>query len=96
MQKLYVLAVTLSTGDSVKLSKQLDEGFKRSVYWNKYKVIDNSVAEIAATNTKKYKKERLDASYQEVKRLLVLVYDNKEKVIIKFLLILSKNISSQE
>ena len=78
MQKLYVLAVTLSTEDSVKLSKQLDEGFKRSVYWNKYKVIDNSVAEIAATNTKKYKKERLDASYQEVKRLLVLVYDNTE------------------
>ena len=78
MQKLYVLAVTLSTEDSVKLSKQLDEGFKRSVYWNKYKVIDNSVAEIAATNTEKYKKERLDASYQEVKRLLVLVYDNTE------------------
>ena len=41
-------------------------------------MIDNSVAEIAATNTKKYKKERLDASYQEVKRLLVLVYDNTE------------------
>ena len=78
MQKLYVLAVTLSTEDSVKLSKQLDEGFKRSVYWNKYKVIDNSVVEIAATNTKKYKRERLDASYQEVKRLLVLAYDNTE------------------
>ena len=78
MQKLYVLAVTLSTEDSVKLSKQLEEGFKRSVYWNKYKVIDNSVVEIAATNTKKYKRERLDASYQEVKRLLVLAYDNTE------------------
>ena len=36
-------------------------------------MIDNSV-----TNTKKYKRERLDASYQEVKRLLVLAYDNTE------------------
>ena len=32
--KLYVLIVTLSTKDSVKLTKQLNEGFKRSVYWN--------------------------------------------------------------
>ena len=36
--KLYVPVVTLSTEDSVRLSKQLDEGFKRPVYWNKYKV----------------------------------------------------------
>ena len=61
--KLYVLVFTLSTEDSVKLSEQLDEGFKRPVYWNKYKVIDNSVVGIAATNTNKYIKEYLDASY---------------------------------
>ena len=37
--KLYVLVViTLSTEDSVKLSKLLSEGFKRLVYWNEYKV----------------------------------------------------------
>ena len=35
--KLYVPVVTLSTKDSVNLTKQLNEGFKRSVYWNKYK-----------------------------------------------------------
>ena len=35
--KLYVPVVTLSTEDNVNLTKQLNEGFKRSVYWNEYK-----------------------------------------------------------
>ena len=35
--KRYVLIVTLSTVDNAKLSKLLSEGFKRPVYWNKYK-----------------------------------------------------------
>ena len=34
--KLHVPIVTLSTKDSVNLTKQLSEGFKRSVYWNSY------------------------------------------------------------
>ena len=34
--KLYVPVVTLKTEDNVKL---LNERFKRSVYWNKYKII---------------------------------------------------------
>ena len=33
--KLYVPVVTLKTEDNIKLSKLLNEGFKRSVYWNK-------------------------------------------------------------
>ena len=37
--KFYVCVVTLSTEDNAKLSKLLTEGFKRSVYWNEYKVI---------------------------------------------------------
>ena len=36
--KLYVPVVTLKTEDNVKLSKLLNEGFKRLVYWNKYKI----------------------------------------------------------
>ena len=52
--KLYVLVVTLSTEDSVKLSKILSEGFKRPVYWSKYKVIDNKVVEITADNAEKH------------------------------------------
>ena len=50
--KLYVSVVTLSLEDSVKLLKLLSGGFKKPVYWNKYKVIGNSVVEIAAANTK--------------------------------------------
>ena len=36
--KLYVPIVTLSTKDNVRLTKQLNEGFKRSVYWNDNKL----------------------------------------------------------
>ena len=39
--------VTLLAEDNVKLSKLLGEGFKRSIYWNEYKVIDNKIVEIA-------------------------------------------------
>ena len=74
--KLYVPIVTLSAEDNVKLSKLLGEGFKRSIYWNKYKVIDNIVVSINNANEEKYIRERLDASYQGVKRLFVLAYDN--------------------
>ena len=73
--KLYVRIVTLSAEDNTKLSKLLGEGFKRSIYWNKYKVIDNKV-EIANANAEKYIREFLDSSYQGVKRLFVLAYDN--------------------
>ena len=34
--KLHVPIVTLSTKDSANLTKQLNKGFKRSVYWNIY------------------------------------------------------------
>ena len=63
--KLYVPVVTLKTEDNVKLSKLLNEGFKRLVYWNKYKIIlrgyDNE-----------YIRVRLDASSQGVNKLFVL------------------------
>ena len=71
--KLYVPIVTLSAEDNAKLSKLLGKGFKRSIYWNKCKVIDNKVVEIAANNEEKW---LLDSSYQEVKRLFVLVCNN--------------------
>ena len=35
--KLYVPIVTLSTKDKVNMTKQLNEDFKRPVYWNEYK-----------------------------------------------------------
>ena len=76
--KLYVPIVTLSVEDNAKLSKLLSEGFKRPIYWNEYKVIPNKIVEIAANNEEKYIRELLDSSYQGVKRLFVLAYDNTE------------------
>ena len=67
--KLYVPIVTLSTEDNVTLSKLLSEGFKRPVYWNEYKIIPNKTYD-----ENYYIRERLDASYQGVKRLFVLAY----------------------
>ena len=98
--KLYVPIVILSAEDNAKLSKLLGQRFKRSIYWNKYKVIDNTVVEIAAIMKKKYIRKLLDSSYQGVKRLFVLAYDNTandndhdNQVSISFL---SKNIFFQD
>ena len=94
IKRLYVVPiVTLSGEDNAKLSKLLGKGFKRSIYWNKYKVIDNKVVVIAANNEGKYIRELLDSSYQGFKRLLLTII---KQAIIKFLLILIKNIFFQE
>ena len=76
--KIYVPIVTLSAEDNVKLLKLLSEGFKRTVYWNEYKVIYNKIVEIANNNEEKYIRELLDSSWQGVKRLFVLAYNSKE------------------
>ena len=34
--KLYVPVITLSTQDNVKLLKQLESDFERTIYWIKY------------------------------------------------------------
>ena len=70
--KLYFPIVTLSTKDNAKLSKLLSEGFKRPVYWNKYKVDPNKTYD-----ENNYIRELLDASYKGVKRLFVLAYRDR-------------------
>ena len=35
--KLYVLVVTLSKENNIKLVEQLKSGFKRTIKWNKYR-----------------------------------------------------------
>ena len=67
--KLYVPIVTLSTKDSANLTKQLNEGFKRSVYWNSYETKPGKVIE-----KEKNLQELLNASFQGVKRIFVLAY----------------------
>ena len=76
--KIYVQIVNLSAEDNVKLLKLLSQGFKRTVYWNRYKVIDHKIVEIGNMNEEKYIRELLDCSWQGVKRLFVLDYNNKE------------------
>ena len=65
--KLYVPIVTLRTEDNTKLSKLLNEGFKRYINWNKYKVIFKDY-------NNEYIRERTDASFQGVNKLFVLPY----------------------
>ena len=74
--KLYIPIVTLSIEDNSKLTKLLNEGFKKPIYWNEYKVTPNKVVEIADANDVKYIKELLDSSCQGVKRLFVFAYNN--------------------
>ena len=74
--KLYVPIVTLKTEDNVKLSKLLSGGFKRPIYWNKYKVIPDKVINIAVNGREYHLRELLDSSWQGVKRLFVLAYNN--------------------
>ena len=74
--KPYVPIVTLSIEDNSKLTKLLNEGFKRAIYWKEYKVTPNKVVEIAAVNDITYIRELLDSSCQGVKRLFALAYNN--------------------
>ena len=67
--KLHVPIVTLPTKDSANLAKQLNEGFKRSVYWNSYEARPAKVIEQG-----KNIYELLNASFQDVKKLFVLAY----------------------
>ena len=69
--KLYVPIVTIKTEDNAKLSKLLTEGFKRSVYWNEYKVIPEKI--YAANENVRI---LIDPSQQGIKRLFVLAYLN--------------------
>ena len=64
--KLYVPVVTFSTEDNAKLTTQLNEGFKRPVYWNKYEVKENKVLNITAANEEKCIRELLNSIYQGV------------------------------
>ena len=64
----------MSTKDNENLTKQLDEGFKRSVYWNEYQ----SKIETKAADNNNVTRFPLDASFQGVNRLLVLAFDNTE------------------
>ena len=83
---MYVPIVILSTKDNVNLTKQLNEGLKRSVYSNEYK---------SKIETQKYKiflmllfKELIDCLFLLLMILIMVIARLKETVI--------ESISSQE
>ena len=71
--KLCVPIVTLRIDNNKKLSKLLNEEFKGSLYWNKYKVIFRNYND-------DYIRERIDASFQGVNKLFVLPYGSGNNI----------------
>ena len=70
--KLYFPIVTLSSKDNARLAKLLEEGFKRLVYWNEYQTKIES-KNLDNNNLTRFP---LDASFQGVRRLFVLAFNN--------------------
>ena len=66
--KLYAPVVTLSTEYNVKLLKQLESGFKRTIDWNRYQ------PELKAFPQNRYFNYLIDPSFQGVNRLFVLPF----------------------
>ena len=71
---MYVPVVTLPTKENVKLTDQLNKGFKRSVYWNEYK----SKLETKELDNNNLKSFSLDTSFQGVNRLFIFAFDNTD------------------
>ena len=71
--KLYVPVVTLSTKDNNNLKKQLNEGFKRTIYWNQY--VSKPFPETPHKKTG-ITRFALDAAFQGVNRFFVLVFED--------------------
>ena len=66
---MYVPICTLETKQNLKLTNLIRKGFKRSVFWNKYK---------SKIETHELETHQLDSSFQGVNKLFLLAYDNTE------------------
>ena len=71
--KLYVPVVTLSTKGNNNLTKQLNDGFKRTIYWNQY--VSKPFPETPHKKTG-ITRFALDAAFQGVNRLFVLAFED--------------------
>ena len=68
--KLYVPVVILSVNDNIKFLENIKQGFKRTIYWNKYR------SEIT-TQTKNNNSDYLiDLTIRNINRLFVLSFQN--------------------
>ena len=70
--KWYVPIVTLSSKGNSKLVKLLEDGFNRPVYWNEYQ----TKIETRNLDNNNLTRFPLDASFQGVRRLFVLAFNN--------------------
>ena len=70
--KLHLPIVTLSRKKYAKLVKLLESGFNRPVYWDEYQRRNSYNNNLTRFH--------LDASFQGVRRLFVLVFDNMRVV----------------
>ena len=70
--KLYVSVLALSTEDNAKLLQQLKSNFKRKITWNKY---ESSIKKFAQN---RYFNYVINPSFQGVKRLFVLCFQNED------------------
>ena len=68
---LYITVVTLSTPDNTKLLQQLKPCFKRTIDWNKYRSDPKTYVQ------NQYLNHVVDPSFQGVKRLIVLSFENE-------------------
>ena len=69
--KLYVPAVSLSTQNNGKLLQQLKSGFKRTINWDKYQT------KISTERQNQYLYLLTDPSFQGIKSLFVLSFENE-------------------
>ena len=71
--KLYVPVVVLSTQDNIKLAKQLESGFKRTIAidWNKY------LSKTSSKERNSFLDFLIDATFQGLNRLFVLSFKNE-------------------
>ena len=75
--KLYVPIVTLSRKDNAKLVKLLEDGFNRPVYWNEYQ----TKVETRNLDNSNLTRFPLDDSFEGVRRLFALVFNNTQATI---------------
>ena len=71
--KLYVPVVILSTKDNNNLTKQLNDGFKRTIYWNQYVSKPFPETPHKKTGVTRF---ALDAAFQGVNKLFVLAFED--------------------
>ena len=75
--KLYVLVVTLSKENDIKLLENLKSGFKRTIKWNKYQ---SQTSVQSNNNNLNY---LTDPTFRNVNRLFVLSFERTEEDNIK-------------